>query len=125
MVAFCHYRSDGTQIVGRGLARPSIGYDLERDLLSLIEAMHSGAFDGADVHEHILAAVIRLNEAEAFLAIEPLYRSLRHMTFLSVRVWVAARWRSRLARDLGEGRQSDAHCATRAKSFGRSSIAAM
>jgi hypothetical protein len=91
MIALCHYRSDGTQIVGRGLARPSIGYDLERDLLSLIEAMHSGAFDGADVHEDILASVIRLNEAEAFLAVEPLYRSLRHMTVLSVRVWIAAR----------------------------------
>jgi hypothetical protein len=30
------------------------------------------AFDRADVHEHILAAVIRLDEAEAFLVIQPL-----------------------------------------------------
>jgi hypothetical protein len=85
------YRSDGAQIVCRGLASPSIGNDLERDLLSLIEAMHPSAFDGADMHEDIPAAVIRLDEAEAFLAIEPLYGSLRHVTVLSVRVWIAAR----------------------------------
>jgi hypothetical protein len=30
------------------------------------------------VHEDILAAVIRLDETEALLAIEPLYGSLRH-----------------------------------------------
>jgi hypothetical protein len=40
------------------------------------------------VHEHILAAVIRLDEAEAFLAIKPFYRALRHMTFFQVRVSV-------------------------------------
>jgi hypothetical protein len=31
------------------------------------------------VHENILAAIIRLDEAEAFLAIEPFHGSLRHM----------------------------------------------
>ena len=83
--------SDGPQIVCRRLACPSISNDLKRDLLSLIEAIHPGTFDGADVHEDILAAIIRLDEAEAFLTIEPLYRSLRHMTVLSMRVWIAAR----------------------------------
>jgi hypothetical protein len=38
------------------------------------------------VHENILAAVIRLDEAEAFLAIEPLYGSLCHISLLSVGV---------------------------------------
>jgi hypothetical protein len=32
------------------------------------------------MHEDILAAVIRLDEAKAFLAVEPLYGSLRHET---------------------------------------------
>jgi len=43
------------------------------------EHKHSGAFDRADVDEDVLAAAIRLDEAEAFLAIEPLHGSLRHM----------------------------------------------
>jgi hypothetical protein len=47
------------------------------------------------------------------LAIEPLYGSLRHVPLLSVRAWIAARWRSRLVRVLGEGRQSDAYYAAR------------
>src|SRR5262249_38932822 len=33
---------------------------------------HASALDGADVHEHILAAIARLNEAKALLRIEPL-----------------------------------------------------
>src|SRR5262249_50871343 len=83
-------RSDGAKIVCRRLPGPSISNKLERDLLSLIKAWHPSAFDSADVHEDIPATVIRLNEAEAFLAIEPLYRSLRHdISFKSV--WKAAR----------------------------------
>jgi hypothetical protein len=77
-------RSDGAQIVRRGFTRLSISNNVERDLLSLIEPTHPGAFDGADVHEDILAAVIRLDEPEAFLDIEPLHGSLRHLALLSV-----------------------------------------
>jgi hypothetical protein len=51
--------------------------------LALVKTEHSGALDGADVNEHILASVIRLYKTEAFLAVEPLYGSLRHETFLS------------------------------------------
>jgi hypothetical protein len=49
--------------------------DFERDLLSLVEAVHSGAFDCADMRDDILAAIVRPNEAEAFLAIEPFHGS--------------------------------------------------
>src|SRR6266566_716694 len=77
-------RSDGAQIVCRGLTRLSISNNVERDLLSLIEPLHPGAFDCADVHEDILTAVIRLDEAKAFLDIEPLHGSLRHLALLSV-----------------------------------------
>jgi hypothetical protein len=34
------------------------------------------------VHEDILATAIRLDETVAFLAVEPLYDSLRHVTLL-------------------------------------------
>jgi hypothetical protein len=63
--------SGGAQIIRRGFSCPSIGNDLERDLLPLIEAVHSGAFDRADVDEDVVAAFIRLNESEAFLAVKP------------------------------------------------------
>src|SRR6266852_4039674 len=72
-------RSDHLQIVRRGLACPSIGDNVESDLLSLVEDTHASAFDRADVHEDILAAIIRLNKAEAFLVIEELHGSLGHM----------------------------------------------
>jgi hypothetical protein len=38
------------------------------------------------MHEDILAAVIRLDEAEALLDIEPLHGSLRHLVFFQLRV---------------------------------------
>src|SRR5215472_8899242 len=78
--------SDGAQIFRRGLARLSISNNLERDLLSLVQAPQPGALNRADVHENVFAAVIRLDEAEAFLAIEPLHGSLRHIALLSVGV---------------------------------------
>jgi hypothetical protein len=41
-----------------------------------VEIAHPGAFHRADVNENVLTAIIRLDEAEAFLAVEPLYRTL-------------------------------------------------
>jgi hypothetical protein len=67
------------QIVRRGLACLSIGDNVEGDFLSLVEGTHTSAFDRADVHEDILAAVIRLDKAEAFLVVEELHGSLGHM----------------------------------------------
>ena len=64
-------RSDGAQIGCRGLS--AVGHNVERDFLSLVEIVHPGAFDGADVDEYVLTAVIRLDEAEALLAVESLY----------------------------------------------------
>jgi hypothetical protein len=53
------------QIVRRGLARIlSIGNNVESDLLSLVEGTHASAFDRADVHEDILAAIIRLDKVD-------------------------------------------------------------
>jgi hypothetical protein len=67
-------RSEGAQILGRGLARLSISNNLVRDPLSLVESLQPCAFARADVHEDVLAAVIRLDESEALLAIEPVGR---------------------------------------------------
>jgi hypothetical protein len=73
-------RSDGAQILGRGFASLSIDDLFEFDLLSLAQPAHPGAFNRADMHENILAAIVRLNETETFLAVEPLYGSSRHKT---------------------------------------------
>ena len=80
-------RSAGSaQIVGRRLARAAICDDFVADLLTFTQRSKSGALNGADVHEDILAAIVRLDEAKAFLAVEPLYGSLRHENFFQVRV---------------------------------------
>ena len=79
-------RSGGLQIIRRGLASLSVCDQVKSNFLSLVEAVETGALNGADVHEHILAAIVRLDEAKAFLAVEPLYGSLRHENFFQVRV---------------------------------------
>src|SRR6185295_4557902 len=45
--------------------------------------LDAGALDGADMDEHVLAAVIRLDEAEALGAVEPLHCSRSHGSYLS------------------------------------------
>jgi hypothetical protein len=46
----------------------------------------SGALDCRYVHERVLRAVFRLNEAKAFLGIEPLDRSDRHVSRSSMKM---------------------------------------
>src|SRR5271154_1819021 len=75
-------RSGDLQIAGRRLAGLAIRDEGIRDLLSLVETLYPGALDGADMHENILAAVIRLDEAKALRGVEPLHSSLRHETLL-------------------------------------------
>jgi hypothetical protein len=85
------------QPVGRRLAGSSVCDDFEFELLPLVEGAQAGTLDRADVNEHILAAVIRLNEAEALLAVEPLYSARTHENVLSLTVhtWALAREASR------------------------------
>ncbi len=75
-------KSISAKVSSRRLAALAIRDVIKRDLLSFIKATHPRAFDGADVHEHIFAAVTRLDEAKPFLAVEPLYSSLRHNSVL-------------------------------------------
>ena len=67
---------------------------LEGHLLVFIELAQPGSLDGADMHEHIVAPALWLDEAEAFLRIEPLHCStLGHGDVLFVEilneVWVS------------------------------------
>src|SRR5215467_5285945 len=71
-------KSDGAQVLGRRLAILWIGNNVESNLLPLIKAMHSRTLDLPHVHEHILAAIIRLDESVAFIWVEPFHRALSH-----------------------------------------------
>ncbi len=53
------------------------------DLLRFIEGRQTSALDGADMNEYVLRAVIRLDEAETLLGIEPLNFACRHIDNLS------------------------------------------
>src|SRR5882724_9828942 len=52
----------GLEIDGRRAA--ALGGDLVVDLLAFIQAVQARTLDGADVHEHVLAAVGWLDETE-------------------------------------------------------------
>src|SRR5207248_2102070 len=68
----------GAQIVRRRLAGAAVCYDFERNLLPFVEGVHACTFDRADMDEDILAALVRLNEAEALLVVKPFHCSRSH-----------------------------------------------
>src|SRR4051794_38634322 len=57
------------QILSGGFARPSVCDNVERDLLTFVEAAHARAFDSANMNEDIFVPVVRRDKAEAFLAV--------------------------------------------------------
>src|SRR5208282_595378 len=69
---------DRLQIGRSRLAAAAVRFDVERELLSLIEVAHASALDGGDVNEHIRAARVLDDEAEALLGVEKLYGTLSH-----------------------------------------------
>src|SRR5262245_44590279 len=75
-------RLRGLQIARRLLAPP--GHDVLADLLAFHEAPHAAALHRADVHEHVLAAVARLDESKAFLGIEELHGTCGHHGLLAL-----------------------------------------
>jgi hypothetical protein len=42
----------------------AIGDDFVSQLLALVQLVHPGAFDRADVYENVFASIIRLNKAK-------------------------------------------------------------
>src|SRR5476651_1992074 len=64
--------------------RPAaLGGDFVGDLLALVQAVHSRALDGADMDEHVLAAVVRLDESETLGGVEPLDGAFGHHSLSS------------------------------------------
>ena len=66
-----------------GARLATLSDELVADLLRFIEGRQTSALDGADVNEHVLRAVIWLDEAETLLGIEPLNFACRHIDNLS------------------------------------------
>src|SRR5215467_1578984 len=58
---------------------------LEAHALAFVEIAHTSAFDSRYVYEHIFRPVLRLDEAVAFLGIEPLHGSNRHFRPLQIK----------------------------------------
>jgi len=72
-VSVVRFGSGALQVSRDLLAGAPVGWDLARDLLALNEAAQTRSLDGADVHEHVLATLVRLNEAVAFGLVESLW----------------------------------------------------
>src|SRR5215467_8150897 len=51
---------------------------LVAELLALVQIAHSRPFDSRNMHEHVLRAIVGLDEAVALLGVEPLYGSSSH-----------------------------------------------
>src|SRR5215211_5594714 len=66
------------EVSRRLLAGVTVSLNIIEDFLTLSEAGQTRALDGADVHEHVFLTLVRLNEAVAFLIVEPLHSSGRH-----------------------------------------------
>ena len=54
---------------------------------SVVQAGEPGTLDGTDMDEGVLAAIVRLNEAKTFLAVEPFHGSPHGRPFRS---WICA-----------------------------------
>jgi hypothetical protein len=72
------WRLSNSQVVSRRLAAAAVGNDVKRHFLSFVEARQTSALYGADMNENIVSAFVWLNEAKAFLAIEPFHGSCLH-----------------------------------------------
>lgn len=71
-------------VADRNLTGAAIFLGIEGDLLAFDQSTHSGALERGGVDEHILAAVIRLNEAKAFLIVVELHGARIHKNILSL-----------------------------------------
>ena len=76
--------SGNLDVADGDLAGAAVLLRVERDLLTLVEATQPGALQGGGVDEYVLAAIVRLDEAEALLTIIEFYGARRHLDILSL-----------------------------------------
>src|SRR5262245_25555681 len=86
---------DGLDVADRDLAGAAILLRVKGDLLAFRQPTHARAFERGRMDEHVLAAVVRLDEAEAFLTIVELHGTGIHGD--SLRLTLSAREPTRRA----------------------------
>jgi hypothetical protein len=74
----CQWRLRELHIAGRALAGTPVSPDVEGYPLTFGKAAQTRTLNGADVNEHILAAIIRLDEAIALCAVAKLHCACGH-----------------------------------------------
>jgi len=84
--------SEGFQITSR-LFAVTAGFQLVADFLIVVKAAKACTLDRRDVYEHVRAAIVGLNKAEAFSCVEPFYGAIGHpFSPLLIRPRYAAAW---------------------------------
>src|SRR6267142_2028846 len=68
----------GLDVADGDLAGAAVFLSVEGNLLTLVESMHAGALQRRRMDEYVLAAVVRLDEAEALLTVVELYGARGH-----------------------------------------------
>src|SRR5665213_1550863 len=71
--------ASGLELAGGHLAVLRVAFQFVGDLLAFAQRAEARAFNRGDVNEHVGAARIRLDEAEAFLAVEPFDSTGSHL----------------------------------------------
>lgn len=74
-------RSERLELISRHLAASAVLSQLVAQFLAFVQIPQSGALHRADMDEGVGSAVIGLNEAEAFLGVEPFHGSGSHCSF--------------------------------------------
>ena len=69
---------DFLQIASRSFA--AVVHDLKTDFLAFDQRRQASLLNSGRMNENVLAAIIRLNKAIAFLAVEPFYSASRHLS---------------------------------------------
>lgn len=78
------------QVVGTHLAAFAVRQKIEGQFLALTQFADAGSLDGADMHEGVVAALVRRNKAEALLGVKPFHGSHRHAETLSYEIYAPA-----------------------------------
>jgi hypothetical protein len=75
---FSRRLASDAEITSSRLARTLVSNDFEVNLLTFVETAQASLLDSADMNEHVLATIIRLDEAVALCRVEPFHSSRSH-----------------------------------------------
>jgi hypothetical protein len=82
------------QVLCAAFTTPGVDFDFVRNPLTFCQAGKSCSFNGADVNEHIVSAIVGLNKAKTLLAVEPFDRTCWHFLLQSISRVTSTRFHS-------------------------------